>query len=223
MFDVIDSSIYKYSDSIYIEEFKVLLQKIVICYYLMLGDNLSLKNDENQIRDRLLIGYLKNNFVRERLKLKGFLFDREVPEDKSPGRTDIKIQTMQSFDDTEAYYIIECKRIDCKSQNGTSGLNAKYIENGIMRFIIDKYSCYYRLNGMIGFVVESMDIDQNVNCLNDLIYQKFPETQTIQNLQREGFIENFEFLYSSKHNTVENTEILLYHLMLDFSGNIRHH
>ncbi len=220
MFDNLDSTIYEYGESIYFDEFRVLIQKIVICYCLMLGDDLELEKDENKIRDVLLINYLKNNLVRKRIKLGDFIFDREVPEDRSRGRTDIKIQTNQSFVDTDAYYIIECKLLNSVNPRGVSGFNAKYITEGLMRFITGKYSCYYGLNGMIGFIVESIEIEQNIVYINDLINHNFPETNTIQNLQREDFIEKFEFIYSSRHDTVVNNPILLYHLMLDFSENI---
>ncbi|MCF7919122.1 MAG: hypothetical protein K9N06_04335 [Candidatus Cloacimonetes bacterium] len=221
MFDSLDSTKYEYGESIYYDEFKVIIQKIVICYYLMLRDEIVCANNENQIRDVLLIEYLKDNLIRNRVKLNDFIFDREVPEDRSPGRTDIKIQTKQSFIDTDAYYIIECKRLDSVKPEGVSGLNAKYISEGLMRFITEKYSSKYGLNGMIGFIVESMDINQNIKILNKLIEEKFPGTRTIQGMQSEDFIEDFEYVYSSRHNTDSNKQILIYHLMLDFSGNIR--
>jgi len=100
----------------------------------MLEDNVSLSNDENTIRDVLLINYLRDNSIRKKINLTNYLFDREVPEDRSVGRTDIKIQTQNTFEDTSAYYIIECKRLDGTNTTGTTGLNAKYIENGIYRF-----------------------------------------------------------------------------------------
>lgn len=154
MFTELNASGYDYNDPFYNAEFEGLLAKIVVCYNLMISDNVNLNNDENIIRDALLTKYLKNNLVRRNVGLLDFLFDREVPEDNTIGRTDIKIQTVNTFQDTSAYYIIECKRLDAINTKGKTGLNAKYIQNGIYRFTSNNYSTYNKTNGMIGFLVQ---------------------------------------------------------------------
>src|SRR5437588_387897 len=130
MFAELDASQYEYDGIFFNAEFEEILSKVIACYHLMLTDNVSLTNDENLIRDVLLINYLNNNQVRRQIGLTDYLFDREVPEDTTIGRTDIKIQTTNTFKDTAAYYIIECKRLDATNQSGTTGLNAKYIKDG---------------------------------------------------------------------------------------------
>ena len=57
----------------------------------MITDNVTLSNDENSNRDVLLKNYLKENQIRKKIGLTDYLFDREVPEDKTIGRTNIKI------------------------------------------------------------------------------------------------------------------------------------
>lgn len=219
MFAELNATGYDYNGIYYNAEFEVILSKIIICYNLMLKDNVSLFNDENAIRDVLLINYLKDNTTRKKIKLTDYLFDREVPEDRSLGRTDIKIQTLNTFQDTSAYYIIECKRLDATNPNGTTGLNAKYIQNGICRFASVSYSTHYKTNGMIGFVVEPIDINTNISSINNLLATNFSESNTSQDLQYREIVTGFHFSYCSFHN-VSKKSVVLYHLMFNFSNNI---
>ena len=217
----IDASRFSRLNKNYFSEFEKLLSKIVICYNLMLHDKVNLSNNENEIRDAILFNYLKNNNVRRDISLTDYLFDREVPEDRTAGRTDIKVQTQNTFTESEAYYIFECKRIDNKAKQGISGLNAKYIRNGICRFIREDYSSYYKTNSMIGFVVESMDIHSNTEDINFLLLNEYEESNTITKIKKENFISDFEYHYSSEHKTKNGSGLRLYHLMLDFSDNIK--
>ena len=211
---------YDYNASNYLNEFKSVLSGIFSCYSMMLNDNIKVNNDENKIRDILLLKYLRNDEIRDICFSDKFIFDREVPEDNTRGRTDIKVQTMQTFKKSEAYYIIECKRLENKNLNGITGLNAKYIEDGIYRFVSKQYSTYHKVNAMIGFVVESIDIHSNINNINALLKNNFTKCNTTKNIRKESFIQNFEFHYSSEHNDIDNVSFTLYHLMLDFSNNI---
>jgi hypothetical protein len=92
----------------------------------------------------------------QRYGFQEFYFDRDYKDYRSKGRTDLRILTQNSFEDTAAYFIIECKRLDAKNQSGVSGLNSEYIKNGIARFVKEDYSAYYKVNGMFGFIVEAM-------------------------------------------------------------------
>lgn len=222
---MLDASGYIYNQSYYFKEFERLLEKVVLCYKFMINDDIKVpSNDENIIRDRLLIDYLKNNKIRNEINLTNYLFDREVYEDSKKcekvGRTDIKIQTKNTFTDTSAYYIIECKRIDNENLTGISGLNAKYIVEGINRFITKQYSSYYSTNGMIGFIVESIDIHANVTKINSLLKNNFKEVTVTREIQKTHFIPEFDYQYTSQHLDCDNKEIVLYHLMFDFSNHI---
>jgi hypothetical protein len=220
MFTELNASGFIYNGVFYNAEFEGILSKIIICYDLMLIDKVSLSNDENSIRDVLLINYLKDNAIRKKTSLTDYLFDREVPEDRSIGRTDIKIQTLNTFQDTSAYYIIECKRLDSTNANGSTGLNAKYIENGIYRFASKYYSIHHKVNGMIGFIVHPIDISQNVTSINSLLKTTFTNAGTIQELKYREIVSGYDFSYCSTHSVDENI-IVIYHLMLDCSKNIQ--
>lgn len=208
---------FSFNRQIYFGEFEILLSKITYCYHLLVQDKVQLLNDENKIRDILLLKYLKNNEIRNKLKLTDFIFDREVPEDNTIGRTDIKIQTKDTFERTEAYYIIECKRLNSKATQGISGLNAEYIKNGICRFTSSYYTSHYGVNALIGFVVEPMDIHQNTSDINFLLHTHFHEANTTSGLIQIQFIPDFEYHYYSKHLCNDKREITLYHLMFDFT------
>ncbi|MDR0698072.1 MAG: hypothetical protein LBG28_02460 [Tannerella sp.] len=215
---------YNHNAINYTREFQSVLHGVFACYIIMLNDNVELPNDENEIRNNLLLKYLRNDAIREKTGLSGnFIFDREVPEDNTKGRTDIKIQTIQTFTRSEAYYIIECKRLDNENLTGIWGLNAKYINDGIYRFVSKYYSAYYRVNAMLGFVVKHIDIHNNINNINALLRNpQLNNCNTIQEIRTATFIPNFEFHYYSVHNDCDNNEFILYHLMFDFSNNINY-
>jgi hypothetical protein len=214
---------YNYNAINYTAEFQRVLNGIFICYTLMLKDNVLVPaNDENKIRDILLLKYLKNDAIRDITGLSGnFIFDREVPEDNTEGRTDIKVQTIQTFTKSDAYYVVECKRLDNKNTTGTSGLNAEYIKNGIYRFVAKKYSTNCGTNAIIGFVIDKMDIHFNImNNIKTLLKNNFKICNTIKYIKEESFIPNFKYHYSSVHNNIDNVSFTLYHLVFDFSNNI---
>ncbi len=131
-----------------------------------------------------------------------------------------RITTINTFKDTSDYYLIECKRLDNKNLTGKTGLNSEYIANGIMRFVTGKYSTYSDLNGMIGFVVETMDIQKNIQNINDLLNKKPFDASTEKSLRLESFIKNFKHQYYTSHRDFNNKVFNLYHLMLDFSDNL---
>ena len=219
-FPSLDASKFGHSVVFYNAEFEELLSKIILCYNLMLVVKVSISNDENEIREVLYLNYLNNNDVRAKIGLKNYYFDREVAEDRSQGRTDIRVLSTYSFEDTSAYYIIECKRLDSKNSAGTTGLNALYIQKGICRFASKKYSTYYKTNGMIGFIVEKIDIHINVSVINNLLKDPFKEANTTRELFARNIVSGFDFSYCSTH-TVDANEVIIYHLMFDFSKNIK--
>jgi len=221
MFSSLDASNFSGSIPFYEKQFEEILSKITLCYQLMKTNKVVLKNDENKIRDILLLNYLKNNDIRRKVNLLQWHFEREVQEDHSVGRTDIKVISINTFKEQEAYYILECKRLDNLNTTGTSGLNAKYIENGIDRFIAKYYSSYYRVNGMIGFIVEELEIDNNVKNINTLLTTSFPSIATKQEITKDSFIDDFEYHYNSIHADKDNDELKIYHLMFDLSKNIQ--
>lgn len=216
MFNQLDASNFTYNKYIYNVEFENVLNKIITCYQIMIKDGVKLPNNENDIRDILVNKYINNPIIKKALDFNYFVFP-EVPETQTTGRTDIRLNHPGSvFNQNEEYYIIECKRLDKNNQTGLTGLNAKYIENGICRFTTNYYSSYYQVNGMIGFVVEDMDIDENVKYINKLI-PSFSDSFCDQEIEKNGFVikDDFEYSYTSTHSINNKNRLLLYHLMLE--------
>lgn len=219
MFNKLDASNYGNSVLFYDKNFEFILSKITLCYSLMKSQKVTLENDENKIRDVLFLCYLRDDKLREQFQLLPWHFEREVPEDSTVGRTDIKIISADTFIVQKAYYIIECKRLNNSNTTGKTGLNAEYIKNGISRFTKSYYSSHYRVNGMIGFVVEKMDIHLNTSRINKLL-KDFGTPVTTKYLTKDSFIPNFEFHYHSTHLDDNNEELKIYHLMFEFTENI---
>ena len=198
--DPLDATSYSLAINDYEVEFKNLMLNIYSCYIYLIscGDSVP-ANNENVIRD-ILLGYLKDTKIRnEYCIIEGYRFDKEV--DECEGRIDIKIIGINDFENHEAYYVIECKRLD-----GTNTLNNAYVNHGINRFTTSYqssncqpyYSSYYGVNGMIGFVVEELDIDENINNIGNF----FNEVEK-------------DKLYDTSHENLK-----LFHLMMDFSNNV---
>lgn len=220
MFNNLDATNFSGSIPFYDVNFEDVLSKITICYNKMIVDYFTIENDENSIRDTLLLKYLKNDIIREEVGLIDlYNFEREVQEDESEGRTDIKVTTRDTFKTQKAYYTIECKRLDNINTTGKSGLNAKYISNGIERFISKKYSSYYRVNAMIGFIVDKLDIHKNTENINSLL-QSNKDINTTKEITKSSFIKDFEYHYHSEHLDKENQKLKIYHLMFDFNENM---
>lgn len=221
MLNGIDASPFDHSLEIYEVKFENILNGITYCYKMMIKNNVSVPaNDENGIRDILLLNYLKKREIKRKAKLTDYRFDREIPEDTTKGRVDIKIISKNDFEIDEAYYVIECKRLDNQKPTRTSGLNGKYINEGIMRFVTEYYLSYYGINGMIGFIVEQMNIADNIKSINKLLNSTFANANTREKLTPVDFIKDFKHLYYSTHENVKRKEIKLYHLMFDFSRNL---
>lgn len=218
MFNSLDASNFKGSVPFYDANFEYIMHKISVCYSMIVDSKIPLPKDENLIRDVIVNDYLNNNQIKEKFQL-NYIFNTEVPE-KNIKRPDIKIQSPDDVYKTEAYYSIECKVLDNKYVTGNSGLNAKYVKNGIRRFTDKGYTSYFRVNGMIGFIVEEMDIHQNTNNINSLLKSSVAQIKTTKSLTNEKYFDDFEYHYSSTHEDIDNIGLRIYHLMLDFSRNI---
>lgn len=222
----LSASIYQFSSTYFNNELECILQECVGVYNQVISAHTIFKNDEEKIRDGF-ITYLKDeDYKHAHEPLDRYQFDKEV-EDGS-GRLDIRILPVNPYRGDNAFYSIECKRLDNKNVAGTSGLNAEYVKNGICRYVTSYYSSHNGSNAMFGFVVESMDIAQNVGHINALLsvdfYKRNKETinaNPTQVLTYVDFAKGYQYSYVSRHRTVGGNEITLYHLLFDFSQNIQ--
>lgn len=227
MTNILDASSFNYSQTRKDSNFEFILTKCVIVYNLILNSGINLANDENLIRDEFL-KYLKDFDFKVKNELKHLIFDKEVSE--TTGRVDIRIvPTKDEYVNDSAYYSIECKRLNATNLKGTTGLNAEYVKNGICRYSTGYYSSYFDCNAMFGFLVESVNIQKDiVNNINLMLNTKFANAQgeivdakATQQMQYENFADGYSYSYVSKHTHNSGNELTLYHLMFDFSNNIR--
>lgn len=208
------------------KEFMNISEGIVAIYFDMVSRNVLLPNNENRITEYIVLNYLKNDTYKETsTTLKNYHFDFETIE--NTGRADVRVLPINPYVGDKAYYVYECKRLDNKQNSGIAGLNAEYIKNGICRFVSNYYTSYYNENGMIGYVVEEMDIIKNIDCVNILMDTDFINDRNlsvnaspISKLKQSDAIDGFRNLYYSKHKTINDKEISLLHLIFDFSKNI---
>jgi hypothetical protein len=173
-----------------------------------------LDNREDIISNRLVERYLDLNFLELR-------FIRETPEhyesetDTYKGRTDIKVVSSDWMKNPNAYFIIECKRID-----GGNHLNKEYISEGIARFLIPspnpKYSSYYGRSIMLGYIVKAKNVGENMKKIDNLQRTLLAEV-TIGDMSLvcdngEGFSR-----YQCSYQANATISVELTHLFYDFS------
>lgn len=201
---------------IYDSDFKLIIEYISRCHQLMLVKykNEKIENNENKIRNRMYKDFLNSDITKAEVNIFPCRFECEAAEIddnyNETGYIDIKILTQSSLVTADAYYIIECKRIDGKKE-----LNKKYIEEGILRFVEEKYPSYYSVSGMIGFVVEHIDISNNIKDINKLM-ENYPKVNLNKPLKALNNNKSNN-TYSSVHKKEKSNLFKLYHLMLDFS------
>lgn len=210
---------HKISDALRLDDLEQITGYIMEICELLVEDftrkNRKLPNNENGIRSIMLEEYLDNDSIRRNYDMLDYSFTPETQENYDGkgnyiGRADIRIKLKTDFDKHSAYYIVECKRID-----GTKDLNKKYVEEGVARFITQKYSAYYGKNIMLGFVVREMNMSDNVKDIKNL--QDINLGTQIQ--------DNFEMLCKEKNcemykctYQIQQGELELRHIFSDFSS-----
>lgn len=174
---------------------------------------LKLPNDENRIRSIMLEEYLKKQ--RGFYSMSDYRFELEVPENYAGngyhvGRVDIRILLKSDFEKEDAYYIIECKRID-----GTSDLNKKYVKEGVARFVTEKYSSFYGRNIMLGFVVKRIDISANAQIIEEIQNSDMNQNMhgNLELVNSNNLTESYKCLYQ-----IQSGELELRHIFSDYSS-----
>lgn len=190
------------------------------CSSIMISKDIKIQNHEEKITAHIAEKYLKNNCVVD--SSFPFAFETECKENFNPntntylGRADIRVSSSNCLfrKNPKDYYTIECKRID-----GKANLNQNYVKEGVARFIIPpvKYESYHNKNIMFAYVVETINISQNTDKINDIQLYELG-TYITKNL---ACITNKStsncYVYESEYNT-QSTDILLTHIFSDFSN-----
>ena len=207
----LDASRFKYAQPAAENAFIGILRGFIRLYEFVRRSGKTFKNNEVIIRDEIF-QYLQD--VRVTNRIEPFMYYRVNKEvDENNGRLDLKIERLMPYTDPKAYFSIECKRIDGKKPNGKSGLNAKYVKEGINRYKQQKYTAYYKVNGMFGFVVDDMNIEENVKSINLFLKEG-------EHLSKKQIDKCFDECYFSSHAVKNGGKLSLYHLMFDFHDNV---
>ncbi len=174
---------------------------------------LKLPNDENKIRSIMVEEYMKKQ--KSVYGMSDYKFDIEMPENyvgngKHIGRVDIRIFLKNDFEKEDAYYVIECKRID-----GTSDLNKKYVKEGVARFVTQKYSSYYGRNIMLGFVVKKVDMSANAKLIEKIQNTDLDKHMhgNFEFIESNGVVESYKCIYK-----IQSGEVELRHIFSDYSS-----
>jgi hypothetical protein len=205
---LLDASLFSQAEFEYHNDFTNLLSSIYSSYENMTHNESSLPRNENKIRDILVDKYLKK-------EINDYEFKKE--EDNNLGRVDIYI--IDTLDNSKPHFIIECKILDDKNTNGVEGKNSEYIKNGIQRLLTEHYyikNSFYT-NAMIGFIIEDINIENNNESINILVTKLLNNLITVISpiaLEKNN-------IYKSIYKTGNDKEFIIYHLMMDFSKNIK--
>jgi hypothetical protein len=84
------------------------------------------------------------------------------------GRIDITLQFLRQFGDEDDYVAIECKRVGA----GLNALNARYVSEGVHRFVTGQYSAGHAWAFMLGYVL-ALPVDQPISAINGRICQAY--------------------------------------------------
>lgn len=175
-------------------------------------------NHENTIRNILLEEYLDDDSKRINYGMQDYRFIPETQEHYDGqgnyiGRADIRIMLKTDFEKRDAYYLVECKRLD-----GSRNMNKEYVEEGVARFVSRKYSAHYGKGLMLGFAVRLMNISKNtqeIECLQNTsaepsMHGKFAA------LDISASREIYRCVYH-----IQGGELELRHVFVDFSGVVK--
>lgn len=215
------------------KQFRQLLQLIIYCYKKILANENYDQEDIEKNRTPHLEDYLKYSlieYMRKHKKRFPILANTRIiaeegrydKEKDKESKSDISVHnihpgtvldTQTDYTDEAFHYTFECKRLDHKKKNPL------YITEGIKRFVTNSYAAAMPRAGMIGFVeagdIETIKKDINRRLRDISQKDKFLTTRFLQFFSVE---ENFKYSYFSRHHRIENSQIDLYHLMLDYSA-----
>jgi hypothetical protein len=162
---------------------------------------------ENNIRDRFIWDLERNNTITKNLIDNNILlldFERQhFVNQMEKRRTDI-VFFISGFEK----FILECK---CLHQQPSK--NKSYIDEGVKRFLELKYAEKNQYASMIGFVV-SGDISEIFGATQASVSNYYPSNLNTFNNQVNL---NWKYSFKSIHNRINDTYILIYHLIFPFS------
>lgn len=175
-------------------------------------------NHENTIRNILLEEYLDDDSRRINYGMGDYRFIPETQEHYNGqgnyiGRADIRIMLKTDFEKRDAYYLVECKRLE-----GSRNMNKEYVEEGVARFVSRKYSAFYGKGILLGFVVRQINISKNAQ---DIEYLQNTSVEPSMHGKFAALdIRTSQEIYSCVYQ-LQGGELELRHIFVDFSGVVK--
>jgi hypothetical protein len=105
------------------------------------------------------------------------------------------------------YFGFECKIVDDRKGQSIK----EYIDEGMMRFLSEKYAATEKLGGMIAYLI-NREVENCVLKINERIKQEFGETAC---LAHSTLDVDFDFVFQSNHSR-SNLDFILYHVFMTF-------
>lgn len=215
---MLDASNFIKTKNIFYNEFKIVLKIFIESYYDILKKEKFKKNKYNEdILKNILIKYARIKKSKFEMNHLLFLGESGLFDDNyiTIGYNDIRIYNLtqlikDGYVDENQYYTIECKRI-----NKYAKYIKKYINEGINRFVIEKYSKNTYFSGMIGFV-EDGNIKSIIKKLNKYLKQH-KKINTNLYLINQNITNKFNESFFSRHERINIGSIEMYHLFFDYS------
>ena len=199
-----DASVFVFQKDFFMSQLQGLLNDICNVYVLICKNGQLIKNDENTIRDGVGSFFEKQTYKNTTTTAKDYFFESEGRQQKTAGRVDIRFLSPNCYAHQDAYFAIECKRLD-----GKAHLCKEYVDNGIRRFTTGKYPSLLGCNAMLGFVICTIDLPTTVGQINSHLEQAEHLVTSSSTMSARVDLE-------SRHGTPH--EFVLYHLWLDFAG-----
>lgn len=199
-----DASVFEYRDVYYRMQLRGLLDDICRVYTLICQSGQQLPDDENKIRDEFGKFFFDQAYKMTTTTAKNYHYGSEVWLQLTAGRVDMQFLSPNCYSNQDAFFAIECKRLD-----GKGHLSKEYADNGIRRFTTGKYPSLLGCNAMLGFVVCTIDLTATVNQINSHLGASEYLSTSCTTLDTMVELE-------SQH-TMPHV-FVLYHLWLNFAG-----
>lgn len=173
----------------------------------------SSQSKEDEITDMLVDRVYAE---KERRELDNIDFEREsqsnLAHDPLPlGYIDVKVSYNQ-WRKTD-YFAIECKKVSATQQT----LAKAYVDNGVVRFVSEKYSSAHPWGGMIGYLIDGDEMPCALLLERTLASHNTTATNTRRPWARETRFSNYPHCYSSDHQQQTCGKIItLLHILLAF-------
>lgn len=205
----------------YFEQILMLLKE---CSDLMVLKGAKIQNHEEKITAHIVENYLKDGCIVNSIVKSDFPFSfilenpekYNVSKNTFAGRVDIKVISLNYFfrKNLNDYYTIECKRLD-----GKKTLNEKYVTQGILRYVVPpiKYQSYNNKNIMFGYIIEDIDVLENIKKINVIHKTKLSSNSISELIYNADKSTSYCYMCESEYMVNKNT-LILSHIFYDFSS-----